>query len=136
MAFLTKSDLLLSILEEELDEITRGDDTLIDQAALAAISEMRGWLYDTFDVDAIFAATGSNRHALLVQYAADIAIWLIVARGQAGQDFDDRKSRYDRAIAWLKAAAKTDMFADLPRRTATVQTVITYGSNAKRSNYY
>ncbi|MBV6442744.1 MAG: hypothetical protein EPGJADBJ_04468 [Saprospiraceae bacterium] len=136
MAFLTKDDLNLSVLTEELDEITRADDALVTQAALAAVSEMRQWLYDTFDVDTVFAQTGTSRHPLLVQYGADLAIYYIVARGQAGQDFEDRKSRYDRAIAWLKSAAKTELYADLPRRTETSQTHITYGSNQKRSNYY
>jgi phage gp36-like protein len=136
MAFLTKDDLLTSILTEELDEITRDDDAIVTQACLAAVTEMRQWLYDTFEVDTVFAATGTSRHALLVQYGADLAIYYIVARGQGGQDFDDRKSRYDRAINWLKAAAKTDLYADLPRRETTVQKVITYGSQPKRSNYY
>jgi phage gp36-like protein len=136
MAFLTKTDLLTSILTEELDEMTRGDDAIVAQATLAAVTEMRQWLYDTFDVDAVFGATGTDRNPLLVQYGADLAIYYIVARGQGGQDFDDRKSRYDRAINWLKAAAKTDLYADLPRREETAQTHITYGSNPKRSNYF
>lgn len=134
--FLVKDDLKVSILLEELDEITRGDDTTVVQALVAAEAEMRQWLFDTFDVDTVFAATGASRHALLIQYGADIAIYFLVASGQGGQDFDDRKSRYDRAITWLKSAAKTDLYADLPRRAVTEQKHITYGSNKKRSNYY
>lgn len=136
MAFLTTTDLYGSILQDELDEITRGDTSMVAQALLAAETEMRQWLYDTFDVDTVFAQTGTGRHALLVQYGADMALYYLVARGMAGQDFEDRKSRYDRAVAWLKSAAKTDMYADLPRRADTRQTHITTGSNPKRSNYY
>lgn len=136
MAFLTTNDLYQSILQDELDEITRGDTAVVAQALLAAETEMRQWLYDTFDVDTAFATTGANRHALLVQYGVDLAIYYLVARGMGGQDFDDRKSRYDRAINWLKSAAKTELYADLPRRAETKQQHITYGSNAKRSNYY
>lgn len=136
MAFLNKTDLLVSILEDELGEITRYNDALVSQACIAAEAEMRQWLYDTFDVDEVFAATDKDRNALLVQYGADIAIYYIIARGQAGQNFEDRKSRYDRAINWLKAAAKTDLYSDLPRREETAQTHIIYGSNPKRSNYF
>lgn len=132
MAFLTKNDLGLVILTDELDEITRADDTLVDMACAAAEQEMRGWLFDTFDVDAVFATTGTNRNALLVQFGADIAVYALVARLQAGQDTDDRKSRYDRAIAWLKAVAKTEEYVDLPRRTATKQTHIRYGGAERR----
>lgn len=136
MAFLIKNDLNLAILSDELTEITRGDDAIVTQALIAAEAEMRQWLFDTFDVDAVFYAAPESRHQLLVQYGADIAIYYIVARGQGGQDFDDRKSRYDRAINWLKAAAKTELYADLPRREQTVQTHIAHGSNPKRSNYF
>lgn len=136
MAFLTDTDLHQSILEEELDEITRQDNAVITQALIAAESEMRQWLFDTFDVDTVFAQAGSSRHPLLVQYGSDMAIYYLVARGMGGQDFDDRKSRYDRAVTWLKAAAKTDLYSDLPRRVETQQTHITYGSNPKRSNYF
>lgn len=136
MAFLVESDLHLSILQDELDEITRGDTAIVTQAMLAAETEMRQWLYDTFDVDTAFAQTGTSRHALLVQYGSDIAIYFIVARGMGGQDFEDRKSRYDRAIAWFKSAAKTELYSDLPRRTETKQSHIAYGSNPKRSNYF
>jgi phage gp36-like protein len=134
--FLSKSDLHVSILPEELDEITRDDDTLVLTALEAAEAEMRMYLFDTFDVDAIFSAVGSARNKLLVNHGADIAIYLLVARGQGGQDFQDRKDRYDRAIKYLKAASKTEYYVDLPRRENTVQTVAKYGSNPKRSNYY
>lgn len=134
--FLTKADLYTKILQEELDEITRADNTLVNQALSAAEAEARTYLYDTFDVDVIFGATGANRHSLLMDMVADIAIYLLVARLQSGQDIDDRTTRYNRAIAWLKSAAKTDLYNDLPRRTETKQTHIVYGSLPKRNNRY
>lgn len=136
MAFIEKADLKLSILVDELDQIVREDDTIIDQAISAAEAEMRAYLYDSYDVDAIFSKIGDNRHQLLVKYCVDIAIWGIVAATQAGQDLEDRKSRYDRACAWLKMVRKMEDYADLPRRSATVQTHIRYGSGTKRNNYY
>ncbi len=134
--FIRKADLHLSILEDELEEIVRGDDTIIASALHSAEAEMRTYLYDSFDVDAIFATTGDNRHQLLVNLCADIAVYLLVARLQAGQYLEDRKARYDRAVAWLKMSAKTELYNDLPRREATVQTHINYGSNPKRGNYF
>lgn len=134
--FLTKPDLYPKILQDELDEITRGDDTLVNFALNAAEAEMRSWLYDTFLVNDIFAETGDNRHALLLDIGADIAIYLIVARVQAGQDTADRQARYDRAVAWLKQSAKTELYNDLPRRESTQQNYISYGSLPKRSNRF
>lgn len=136
MAFLLEADLYAKILQEELDEITRGDDTLVLQAIRSAEAEMRGYLFDTFDVDVIFAKTGTERHDLLIDFGADMAIYLLVSRLQAGQDVADRETRYNRAIAWLKAASKTQHYNDLPRREATQQTHIVYGSLPKRNNRF
>jgi hypothetical protein len=97
---------------------------------------MRGYLYDTFDVDTIFAQTGDNRHALLVDFGADITLYLLVSRLQAGQSIDDRKDRYDRAKTWLRSASKTEFYNDLPRRPETQQTHISYGSLPKRNNRF
>lgn len=136
MAFIAKIDFKIGILEDELNQIVRNDDTLIDQAIAAAIDEMKAYLYDSFDVDAIFGATGTARNQLLVKYAVDIAVWSLVATVQAGQDIDERKARYDRAIAWLRMVKKTKIYSDLPRRTETVQDHIVIGSSSKRNNYY
>lgn len=137
MAFIAKADMKLSILTEELEQITRGDNTLIATAISAAEAEMRAYLYDSYDVDTIFAETGADRHQLLVKFCVDIAVWGIVAATQAGIALDDRKARYDRACAWLKMVAKMGTYADLPLREETVQTHIRAGySSPKRNNYY
>lgn len=136
MAFLAKADLYLSILQDELEEITREDDTLVTSALSAAEAEMKTYLFDSYDTEDIFGETGANRHPMLVRVGADIAIWFLVARVQAGQEMEDRKARYDRALAWLKAVQKSENYADLPRREATEETKIVYGSNAKRENHY
>jgi phage gp36-like protein len=135
--FILKQDLYTAILEDELEEITRGNNVLIDEAIVSAIEVIRGYLYDSFQVDVIFAATGIARHQLLVQYARDIAIYFLVARCLAGQALNDRRDRYDRAIGWLKTVAKSEFFADLPRRTSsTAEVHIRYGGNPKRSQRY
>jgi len=136
MAFIAKSDLNLSILIDELNEITRGDDTIVTAAINSAQGEMRTYLYDSYDVDAIFSQTGDNRNQMLVNLMSDIAVFLIVGACQAGQDLEDRKARYKRAIAWLKEAQDTKNYSDLPRRETTQQTHFVSGSNPKRTNYY
>lgn len=134
--FLQASDLYLSMLQDELDEITRSDTALVTAALDAAEEEMKLYLYDSYDTETIFAQTSTARHSLLVQFGADIAIYFIVARCQAGQEIDDRKARYDRAIQLLKQFQKSETYSNLPRRTATKQNTITYGSNAPRNNHF
>lgn len=134
--FIAKTDLYPQILEDELNEITRDDDTLISAAIASAQAEMRVFLYDSYDVDYIFARTGSARHQLLVNLMADMAIYYLVARTQAGQDIADREARYKRAVKTLKELQNSDTYSDLPRREKTVQTHIVSGSNPKRGNYF
>lgn len=136
MAFLAKADLSLSILVQELDEITRSDNAIVAQALSSAEAEMRSWLYDSYDVDDIFSKTGSSRHPVILQSGVDIAVWRIVAACQAGINLDDRETRYNNAIAWLRQVKKAENYADLPRRAETVQKHIGWGSKTKKVNSY
>jgi len=141
MAFIDKSDLTRVILEEELNEITRNDSAIVENAISTAIAEVKSHLFDWYDVDVIFAKSGDERDALLVQFTIDIAIYNIVAIVQAGQNIDDREARYKRAISWLKAAtkpldSKDRIHPDLPLREKTKSTKVISHSQTKRNNYY
>jgi len=134
--FLLKKDLIVAISEDELDEITRKDEAIVQQAMGASISTMMIYLFDGYDTESIFAQTGAARHALLLQTGVDIAIYFVTGRGQAGQNVDDRKSRYDRAIKLLEAFKKTETYSDLPRRDARKEQGFSLKSNPKRNNYF
>jgi phage gp36-like protein len=134
--FVTIQDIHLLILPEELNEIVRGDNLIINTGIAAAIQEAEAYLFDSFQTDVIFAKTGIDRNQMLVNICADIALYFITARCQAGQDIDDRKARYDRAINILKAIMKSETYSNLERKTPTAQVHISYGSNTKRNNYF
>jgi phage gp36-like protein len=140
MAFISKTDLGSKILLAELDQITGGDDNLINQAIDSAQAEMRSHLYDWYDVETIFSKTSTERNQLLVDLLSDMAIYRLVARVQAGQDVEDRRARYKRAIDWLKLATKPansadKIYPDLPlRETGTAENKINYSSNPKRNH--
>jgi Protein of unknown function (DUF1320) len=136
MGFILIPDLHGSILAEELEEITRGDIALITSACDAAEEEMKLYLFDSYETESIFAQTGTNRHRLLLICGVDMAIYHIVARCQIGQEIDDRKARYDRSINMLKMLQKSETYANIPRRAATAQTHIMFGSNNKRKSHY
>jgi phage gp36-like protein len=136
MPFLAKSDLSLSILTDELDEITRNTDAIVTEAIDSATGEAKTYLFDSYDTDAIFSATGSNRNSMVVQVVRDIAIYRIVGACQAGIDLTDRRERYEAAVAWLKMVKKQETFPDLPLRAVTKQVHIRYGSQPKRVNRF
>ena len=136
--YIEKSDLHSYILADELYEITRGDDVVVNAAICAAVQECRGYLYDSFDVQAIFIRTGRNRNSLLIQLISDMAIWKIVAACQAGINHNDRLARYEQAVKYLRMVAKTEIYADFPRRikSVTAENKVMFESNPKRGNYY
>ncbi len=112
--FIKKEDIHNKITQHELDSIIGLDNEIVLHAISSAISEMRGYLIGRYDTEAIFSKTGNNRHALLVSFACDIAVYEIVAIALPGQDLEDRRMRYKRAIDWLKQLAAGVIQADLP----------------------
>lgn len=136
MAYIAVTDLYASILPDELNEIVRQDDALIEQQLNVAISEARAYLFDHYDVDHIFSQEGQDRNAALLQCVVDMAIYRIVARVQAGIYLEDRNARYKAAIKWLTSLQKNEVYSDLKRRPETLQKHVVFGSNPKRTNYY
>ena len=138
MAFITKDDIIKALHGEYLEEITRGDDLIVDANIDAAIEEMGGYLSGIYDIDVVFAQTGANRNSLLVQFGADIAIFNIVEVDRPGIDMEDRTLRYKRAIAWLKEVMKGNINAKLPKleEDEDKQEKVIFGSRPKRNNHY
>jgi phage gp36-like protein len=135
--FIDKTDIIKEIRTEELDVISRYDDTLVQFGIDAAIAEMKSYLARLFLVDLIFSQTGSNRHPLLVNFAVDIAIYVMVSTAQPGQDLEDRRARYKRAIDWLKQVKSGEITSDLPPVTDNGLTIRgKVGEHTKRNNYY
>jgi len=137
MSFLTQEELSTHLYAENIDAITREDDTLVVASIDTAIQEAKGYL-GAFDKDAIFAATAGSRNALLLTFVKDIAAWHLINLCNAGSDLKLRQDRYERAIAWLKGVQKGDITPDLPVITTEGETsaVIQFGSNEKRNQHF
>ncbi|MEN6423288.1 MAG: phage protein Gp36 family protein [Smithella sp.] len=140
--YLTKAELGTHLYQENMEVITRGDDTMVTAAIDAAISEAKGYL-GAFDRDAIFNATGTARNALLLTFIKDIAAWHLINLCNAGTEFQIRQDRYDRAVNWLKEVQKGNVSPDLPASQESADTddvsggsFISYGSNPQRSQHF
>lgn len=135
MSFLTQEELKTHLYAENIDVITREDDTLVVAAIDAAIQEAKGY-FSAFDKDAIFAAEGTERNALLLTFVKDIAAWHLINLCNAGSDMKLRQDRYERAIAWLKGVQKGDISPDLPVAAGEAVGTIVFGSNEKRNQHF
>lgn len=119
--FLQREDLKNNIYNYQVDQITEGDEGIVMQAMQAAEDEARSYMEANiyqkenqdgrliYDTDAIFAATGEDRHALIVQQCITIAKWYIVDLCNVDIIYEQAKERYDRATAWLTKLAGGDI---------------------------
>lgn len=113
MAFLTKEEINTVMYGYQVEQITEGDDTIIDSALAIAIEEVRGYLTfndkkewndgrPIYDVEAIFNATGVDRNPLILQYVKVCAKWHIVLLCNADIIYETAKEAYDRVTKMLE----------------------------------
>lgn len=136
MSYVTTDEIKTHLYEEQIDVITAGDDTILQSAIDAAISEAKGYLR-AFDIAAEFNKTGIQRNSLLIIFLKDIAVWHFINICNVNTDLSLRLERYKRAIDWLKAVQKGDVVPDLEPLAEEKKTgVILFSSNQKRDNHY
>lgn len=136
MAFISKAEFTSHMYEENLNAISRDDDTKISSALSAAIEEATGYM-SRFDHQALFAATGDERDPILMMYVKDIAKWHFINICNASVDLELAGDRYKKAIAWFD---KVQSGKVVPRWPVAVDETSASNfhirSNVKRGNYY
>lgn len=115
--FITKEDFKVVASDAALKVIMQDDSQNADNAIQEAIDEMGGYLRPTYDCNKIFAAEGDERSRQLVMYAADIALYNMVAAMPQRMGIEIRKERYDRAIKWLEGVQAGKIVPNLPLAT-------------------
>ena len=135
--FLTIEDFNTTLYDEIIDAVSREDDTILQASIDAAISEAKGYLID-YNITAIFSAIKQDRHPLLLTFLKDIAVWHFITVGNPTADYDLRKTRYERAISWLKEVQKRNISPHFPPSVSTddQEGYIVFGSNLRRENHY
>ena len=115
--FISTADYDATIHREILNALLRSDSTDYDPQIVEicedrAVSEMRSYLNKSYDCDAIFSARDSDRHALILMFAIDIAVYHIFCQHNPYKMSKIRQDRYDRAIEWLKGVMNGDITID------------------------
>lgn len=90
MAFITAEELETHLYKENIDTISREDETILTAAVDAAIEEAYGYL-GAYDRKKIFEATGGQRNPLLLIFVKDIAVWHFINLCNAGCDLELRE---------------------------------------------
>jgi hypothetical protein len=135
--FLQAEDIKTHLYGEIVEAISRDDEDILLASMDAAISEAKGYLAD-YNKEEIFAKSGEDRHPLLLVFLKDIAVWHFLNLSNPSSDMELRKTRYERAIDWLKGVQKGNITPDLPVVEPAEQQTgsIRFGSNPPRSNQF
>lgn len=138
--FIQKGDYDASIHAEILDAVTRSDDNIIEICESRAISEMRGFLSQRYDCDAIFSAQGDDRNQLILMMAIDIAVYHIFSAHNPMKMSKIRDDRYKRALEWLRRVRKGDETIDgvpeISEDEKALRSEYLIKSNPKRTNHF
>lgn len=136
MAFLEEAD-YAHLLDEQNMAILSPSPAERLKAESAAMEEMSSYLRGKYDVVALFAQTGDSRNQLILMYLIDMTIYHLFARLEVnGGVPENRKQRYDSAIAWLLDVANGKSNPNLPAYPDEDNTGIVWGSNKKLNNIW
>ncbi len=115
MAFLITTDFETQIKLDVLAKVTDSDSSLLFEMELAAIEEMKSYLY-RYDIDKIFNQKGKSRNRLLVMYCVDIMLYHLHSRINPRQIPELRYVRYESAKKWLEGLSKGIIVTTLPKK--------------------
>lgn len=115
--FITTEDYDATIHREILDSLLRKESASYDPQIIEicedrAVAEMRSYMNKTYDCNAIFSATGDDRHTLILMFAIDITVYHIFCQHNPYKIAKIRQDRYDRAVDWLKGIKNGDVTID------------------------
>ena len=111
--FITEEDYRVVIGENALKVVSQASQEIRDNAEFEAREEIAAYLRPKYNTEAMFA----NR--LILMYAADIALYHMMAAMPQKMGSEIRKERYERAIKWLEGVQAGKIIPDLPLDTDT-----------------
>lgn len=136
---ITKPDLGLALYGEITDEISRGDDSLINTKISVGVSEVYSYL-NRFDTDTIFGA--SFEDAFLKQLCVNIIVWHLAALCNPNVSMEVIRANYEDAIKYLREVQRGNVRPNWPIRPDDPSTPmdeggnIQWNSNPKRQSHY
>ena len=145
MALVVKNDLKTHLYAEIIDNISREDDTIIDQCIADAENECKGYL-SKFDLLKLF---GDSQTAptivdpFLKRVVKDIASWNIVTLANPNVSMELFRTRYEDAKNWLKEVQKGmvdpegwEYKTDDPDTELNESSNIHFSSNPKQTHHF
>lgn len=142
--FLTAGELKTHMYEDVVNEITRNDDSIIEDAIDTAIDEIKGFLVAKYNITSYLnTISPSNRNKKLLAVAKDLSAWYLIHLCNVTIDYAKWRELYDDGVMYLSRVQKgAIVLNDLPTVTipgtspAQPQSPIKWASNSKRNNHF
>ena len=122
--FITEEEMKSVLYQYRMNQIAQSDSAVIEQAILAAESEVRSYFeaanerretasltqqqynaWKLYDTDAIFDATGTDRDPFVMRMVQRVAAYNICELANVDVRYDRVKERYDSTILTLEKSA-------------------------------
>lgn len=138
--FLDKSELKTVGTEEIINKIINNDDSIVTDIIDESIDLMTGYLYQYYNTEVIFSATGSSRSKTVLKHLKGIVIHEIYSRRTKVAN-EVAKERYDEAMLWLEKVSEGKIKPPLPIRLndsdgdGTADTPATFMKLGSRRNH-
>jgi phage gp36-like protein len=138
--FLEKAELKTVATDEIVNKIINGDDSIVTDIIVESIDVISSYLYQYYDTEAIFNATGTNRNLTIIKHLKGIVVYEIYSRRTKTLN-EVAKIRYDEALLWLEKVATGKIKPNLPIKSLDTNgdglpdTSATFMKLGSRKNY-
>lgn len=136
-AFITSADYRAKITDSRLNMIIQNDTTILDDAEEMALAIIKDHLYSRYDVDVIFAKTGTNRDYNVLRWCINITLYYIYERVPDKLVPDRIENQYIRTMDLLNEISDGKKAVNLEHLTDSDDNNITkfrWGSNTPRQH--
>lgn len=137
---ITKSDISIALYGEIVEEITRGNESLVEMKIAIGMGEVYAYLH-RYDTDTMFQ-NDEWQEAYLKALCVNIIAWHITALCNPNIHMEILRQNYEDAIEFLKSVQKGTVRPNWPLRPEDPATNIDdagniqFSSNRKRSNHF
>lgn len=114
--FVTKEEIKTHLYDYQVEQITEGDDTIVESAIAAAVGEVRAYLANRYDTERIFSQRGSSRSELIVAHVKTIACYRLLLLCNVDAIYERYQTAYDHSVEFLRKVADGLLSPDLPYR--------------------
>ncbi|WP_294958715.1 phage protein Gp36 family protein [uncultured Flavobacterium sp.] len=111
--FLEKTELKTVGVDEIINKIINNDDKIVTDIIEEDIDLASSYLFQYYDVETIFSATGDDRNKTLLRHLKGLVIFDIYTRRSMAIN-EVTKLRYDEAMLWLEKVSTGKIKPDLP----------------------